>query len=148
MPRSALFIVAQDITESRMLGTTVITQAWQHSFLFEEMDHIAFSLGGSYRISNCSQAAQLYLGVEHRLLLGQSILDFVHPDDRDIVLRLIQNLNEYTQRLSNVRVHLNTGQSGWFEFCWFGSWRSNSGTLLLKPQKQPVLQTNGPITPT
>ena len=141
--RSALFIVAQDITENRSLGTTVITQAWQQTFLFEEMDQIAFSLGGTHKISACSQVAQFYLGIDRSDLLGRSILDFVHLDDRDVVLRLIQILNEQTQRLPNVRVHLNAGRSDWFEFRWLGSWRTKSGILLLKPQEHPVLQTDG-----
>jgi PAS domain-containing protein len=139
---SALFIVAQDITEERLLGTTVITQTWQQNFLFEEIAHIAFSLGGKHRISNCSKAAQSYLGIEHRNLLGRSVFDFVHSDDRDLVLHLIQNLNDQTQRLPNIRVHHNAEKSGWFEFFWFGSWRTKSGILLLKHQEHPILQTD------
>jgi len=139
---SALFIVAQDITEERLLGTTVITQTWQQKFLFEEIAHIAFSLGGKHRISNCSKAAQSYLGIEHRNLLGRSVFDFVHSDDRDLVLHLIQNLDDETQRLPNIRVHHNAEKSGWFEFFWFGSWRTKSGILLLKHQEHPILQTD------
>ena len=138
---SALFIVAQDITEQRMLGTTVITQAWQLNFLFEEVAHILFSIGGNYAISNCSKAAQFYLGIEHYQLVGRSIFDFVHSDDQDLVLNLIQNLNDQTQRLPNIRVYRNDEQSGWFELFWFGSWRTNSGILLLKPQEHSDLQT-------
>ena len=140
--RSALFIVAQDITENRMLGTTVIAQALQQTFLFEEISHIAFSLGGTHRISNCSQAAQFHLGIDRYHLLGRSIFDFIHSDDRNLVLHLIQILNEQTQRLPNIRVHLNAECSGWFEFCWFGSWRTQSGILLLKPQKHAGIQTD------
>ena len=139
---SALFIVAQDITEERQLGTMVITQTWQQNFLFQEIAHLAFSLGGNHRISNCSKAAQAYLGIEHRHLLGRSIFDFVHSDDRNLVLHLIQNLNDETQRLPNIRVHLNAERSGWFDFCWFGSWRTKSGILLLKPQEHSILQTD------
>ena len=147
---SALFIVAQDITEERRLGTTLITQTWQQNFLFEEIAHMAFSLGGKHRISNCSKAAQAYLGIEHRNLLGRSIFDFVHSDDRDLVLKLIQNLNDQTHRLSNIRVHRNDERPGCFEFCWFGSWRTKSGILLLKTQEHSVLQndycTQGQLT--
>ena len=96
-----------------------------------------------FRSSACSQAAQFHLGIDRSDLLGRSILDFVHIDDRDVVLRLIQCLNEQTQRLPNVRVHLNAGRHEWFEFCWLGSWRTKSGILLLKPQEHPVLQTDG-----
>lgn len=140
--RFALFIVAQDITEHRMLGTTVITQAWQQTFLLDEMANITFSLGGNHKIAACSQAAQFYLGINHRDLLGRPIFDFVHSDDRDLVLNLVQILNDQTQRLPNVRVLLNAGRDGWFEFCWLGSWRTQSGILLLKPQEQDVLQTD------
>ena len=134
--RSALFIVAHDITEKRSLGTIAMTQVWQQNFLFQEMTHMAFSLEMRHRIRNCSDATQFYLGLEHYQLLGRSILDFVHADDRNLVLHLVQMMNDQTQRLANIRVHLSAGRSGWFEFCWFGSWRTQSGILLLKPQEQ------------
>ena len=131
-----LLITAQDVTEERNIGATLIQANFQRRFWLDHSQDFILILNDDRAIQECSQACFIMLGTDK--VMGRPIHDFIYLDDRAIVSQLLQDCDNQPKSLLGIRIHILDLAVGWFNLWWQGDCERRQGTLFLKPQQQMI----------
>ena len=131
-----LLLTTQEVTEERNLGSVLIQVNVQKRFWLAHTQDVVFILNRDRFILECSQSALMTFTRDRAELIGRSILDLIHLDDRSVVGHLLQETQQQTNPLTDIRLLLGQGWSKWCDLWWHGG--QGSGCLILQPQQQTV----------
>ncbi len=109
-------VFARDITDSRRLAQSLRESEEKYRLLVEKaLEGIVVAQDGLLRFVNV--AAQEIVGYEKQELLSQRFTQFIHPDDRDLVLQrhLRRMKGEKFPSRYSFRIIRKDGQNGWVE---------------------------------
>lgn len=86
--------------------------------LVDNVPDVLYSMGPEGRFLSLSPALEMNLGYSPKELIGKSVLDFIHPDDRDRIargLRESQRSDETQLRTAEFRMLTKSGESRHYE---------------------------------
>jgi PAS domain-containing protein len=132
-----LLLTTQEVTDERNLGSVLIQINLQKRFWLAHTQDVVFILNGNRFILECSQSALMLFTRDRSELIGRSILDLIHLDDRPIVAHLLQETEQQTDPLIDIRLLLGEGWSKWADLWWHGA-QQGGGCLILQPQQQTL----------
>jgi PAS domain-containing protein len=132
-----LLLTTQEVTDERNLGSVLIQINVQKRFWLAHTQDVVFILNSDRFILECSQSALMLFTRDRSELIGRSILDFIHLDDRPIVAHLLQETEQQTDPLIDIRLLLGEGWSKWCDLWWHGA-PQGGGCLILQPQQQSL----------
>lgn len=116
--REARHVMATDVTEQRMIERNLKTSEERFRMIVEGApDPIFIQAEGKFVYLN--QTARKLFEVDNSAeLLGKQVLDYVHPDNREVIISRMKRINEYREsvrELIEIRFLTSKGNEVWVE---------------------------------
>jgi hypothetical protein len=115
--RRAALVVAEDITERKRAEVALRASEARFRTLVESIAELVALLDGDRRVRYASPAARRILDHEPHELCGRSLLDLVHPEDREAAEAVLAGIQESggAGTFSDFRVRRRDGTWRWIE---------------------------------
>ncbi len=104
---------AQDITERKQAEDALHESEERYRNLVESISDVVYAIDGSSVLTYISPVVKNTLGYEPDELIGRQFLEFVHKEDRDLLMRRFSEPREGSVKDSDYRVIGKEGEIKW-----------------------------------
>ncbi|TFG05052.1 MAG: PAS domain S-box protein [Promethearchaeota archaeon] len=113
--QSANLITIVDITEQKSVEEKLRESEEKYRFITENMDDIIAILDGKLNVEYVNEAIQRFSGFSIEQSISQSVLKFIHPEDLERALKLVDEGKQKGAAHGEIRVRRKDGSYIWIE---------------------------------
>ncbi len=126
------FGTVQDVTELKKTQQELHGSEQRFKLLLENLADIIFIVDKNFCFQYSSPNIEKIIGWSAQKVPGQRVIDYIHPEDRDLVLESIGKVISENIRVENLIYRVRNSDGAW-------RWHSTSASLLKEKDGEPVL---------
>lgn len=127
-----VFGTVQDVTELKKTQVELQGSEQRFKLLIENLTDIIFTVDQDFCFQYSSPNIEKILGFNAEKVPGEKVLDFVHPDDHEIVTNGMNKIFKENKKVENLIYRVKHADGSW-------RWHSTSASLLNNNANNPQL---------